>query len=974
VCVCLIVLLGFVALAIDIGMLTVARNQCQNAADSAAMAGVRTFSGDQSNGYGKAQVPINAVQAATDNYVLGNPVPGDANNVTTVVADYMYTSGNVTIEIGSYYYYYSDATPPPPNEPPLNGAEGFYLRMPRDNNSQPWSAVRSTVTWAGQSAFGRIFNVSAFNTQAQAVAVHRPRDVMNIMDLSGSMRFQSLPGRMHGGARVGSMNPETVFPKFGHYSDISGAALQGTSSYPTGSGEYYDPCNISCSSNSGPPIAEDFFRNPVGTPLTEANKSSYLAFSRAPDSQETIPGGDNYLKINLDAGGSYAKTIREFNNNSTNTNVNWETQGYQSVRPTFAGYTEGPGYWGKTFWIWPPDPRGATQAPPASLSTASSVWKDNGAKDWRQRFFVKVNTATNAPDWLDHSTILYDASGYVKSPGTSTSVTENGTSVTYRWRPNYLAILNWLQNTGPNPFPSTLQAGRIRYYSAFPNVNDNTLNNRWWTTADSGLPSDERLWKEYIDFVLGIKGTGAGTWTTTSGSNRISAMIGPGDPFNWTGGTFQLTARPQQKSNSAPYSDPWYRQGLANANASSGATSVSVKNLGGAPVANRDYLKFSNHSTYYLITSVSGSGPWTLGISPSLKTAITNNVTGVNVYGPVTNYTDNPRRPRHHYWFGPMTFIDWLGNYNTGNWLWPGNVHEAQGWVCKVGIQTAIDDIQKNHPNDFVGLSFFSSPKYSAADSGKHNRALVAMGQSYQQLKDSLWFPPTTVTGTATEIGPYSSDMANVPRAQGGTCPGMSLMIAYNQFSSSSTNLRYYAAPQPQYRGDAGGLGRAGAYKMIVLVTDGAPNTQATATFVSSGADSYYRIRIKNPANLSDSANVEWPTGGTYDDNAVYNVAQQICALTTANPPGFSTPKKPVIIHCIAYGSLFAPSGAGATQTDALQFLATLQNIGGNPDGLGTSDIAAYKKVYGTVQERINKMQQAYTAIMQQGTQVSMIQ
>ena len=42
-------------------------------------------------------------------------------------------------------------------------------------------------------------------------------------DLSGSMRFQSLPARPYSGARTGSMNPESVFPQFGHYVDTAGA-------------------------------------------------------------------------------------------------------------------------------------------------------------------------------------------------------------------------------------------------------------------------------------------------------------------------------------------------------------------------------------------------------------------------------------------------------------------------------------------------------------------------------------------------------------------------------------------------------------------------------------------------------------------------------------------------------------------------------------------------------------------------------
>src|SRR5947209_7518361 len=42
-------LLTLVALAADIGLVAVARNHCQNAADVGAMAGVRVLNGDSSN-------------------------------------------------------------------------------------------------------------------------------------------------------------------------------------------------------------------------------------------------------------------------------------------------------------------------------------------------------------------------------------------------------------------------------------------------------------------------------------------------------------------------------------------------------------------------------------------------------------------------------------------------------------------------------------------------------------------------------------------------------------------------------------------------------------------------------------------------------------------------------------------------------------------------------------------------------------
>src|SRR5215469_14967021 len=46
---CIVALLGLVALAVDVGLMMVARNQCQNAADSAATAAARALNGDVSN-------------------------------------------------------------------------------------------------------------------------------------------------------------------------------------------------------------------------------------------------------------------------------------------------------------------------------------------------------------------------------------------------------------------------------------------------------------------------------------------------------------------------------------------------------------------------------------------------------------------------------------------------------------------------------------------------------------------------------------------------------------------------------------------------------------------------------------------------------------------------------------------------------------------------------------------------------------
>ena len=41
---------------------------------------------------------------------------------------------------------------------------------------------------------------------------------------------------------------------------------------------------------------------------------------------------------------------------------------------------------------------------------------------------------------------------------------------------NYAAILNFIKNIGPNPFPSTMRSGRIVYYTSIPSINHTWRN------------------------------------------------------------------------------------------------------------------------------------------------------------------------------------------------------------------------------------------------------------------------------------------------------------------------------------------------------------------------------------------------------------------------------------------------------------------------------------------------------------------
>jgi hypothetical protein len=264
----------------------------------------------------------------------------------------------------------------------------------------------------------------------------------------------------------------------------------------------------------------------------------------------------------------------------------------------------------------------------------------------------------------------------------------------------------------------------------------------------------------------------------------------------------------------------------------------------------------------------------------------------------------------------------------------------------------------------------FSVPQSSSTDTSgtRFNRVRVGLGQNFQSMQNSLWYPPNTVIGSQTTVTPYDSDNLEVPRAMGGTCYAMPLMQAYNQFSGNSTLVNYNpGAPA----GDAGGNGRNGAQKIIIFETDGAPNTTASANFTTSTAYNCYYNILYNSSNPSAS---DFPNSiNGYSDNSstvtnqLNSICTQICALNTASPPGYSTPSKPVLIHCLGFGPQFAPTGS--TRTQNIATLNAMQIIGNVTDNM-----PSYKIIYGTQSQIVTDLQQAFTQILQSGVQVSLIQ
>jgi Flp pilus assembly protein TadG len=863
----LIALMGMIALAVDIGMVAGARTQAQDAADLTALAGARMLNGDTSNSSNLNNINTavsTALDAADNNKILGKAI----------------TAGMVTTKTGIYTY---DST-----------LQRFVASFPGSPGTNAWSVMDVTLNTTTPTYFGRVFGVNSFNVSAHATAAHRPRDLALILDFSGSMKFGSQSAFFTGDYNDtrGSLNIDSIYPKFGHYYPMSQRALATSTTSPSSNGTSYNPMqrtivfeddggethaanNLTATADGGPPIIQDFLTSTKVNAFYQPQSSGYSATQTpvatpAPDNfqdQSDSPVtyvGDKWPRQNkATSGTNWAQTLVDYFT-GTNTTLSdthkintglgggtWEgttnTNGYGA---NFKGYSMGPGYYGKTFWIWPPDPRwgGGSKAPdPSKISTTDSKKDTNGnyIADWRKRFFCYPTSSSNGnPDYtrpLDDNSILFDSSGYIQPPKSGNS---------YRYAVNYKAILAWLIN-GPQVLPPSLVAGRLVYYDAIPT--DIPL---------TGGDMNQCFWRDYINAVLGID------------SNQGARTFYGTETASW--GTVNITAK----------------------------------------------TNLYNHGT-----------------DPS---------------SPYMQYNDNPIRPRAHFWFGPLTMCMFLTTDNTGrDNMWPGTCHESHCWQLKAAINSALDDIKNNHPNDWASLIFFS-------DEDNYATARVPLSRNYSLMKNALFYPFSllnNLSDTSQQIRPYAyssssnaityTGAGDVPNANGGTCPEMGFQVAYNQFSGAS-----------------GYNGRRGASKVVIFETDGVPNTSNSGTFQNNGAyKSIYTGSI-------GSTNYEGNNDSGATDPAVA-VVTQICALDTASSPGYSTSRNKARVHSIAFGDLFETTNS--TRTAALAFLLRVQKAG-NTSASSDTSIETYKIITGDYTTRITNLKQAFERIMQSGIQVSLIQ
>jgi Flp pilus assembly protein TadG len=786
--VALVGLCGFIALSVDLGMLAVARAQCQDAADAAAVAGVRSLNG--STGSNISGATSAAIAQATRNAVLGTTLQ----------------SSEVAVQHGSYHYNYSSQTFSPMFPPAAN-----------DN----YNLTQVTITHTYATSFANVIGIPNLTVAVTSSAAYRPRDVAMVLDYSGSMNNETDLWNCE--TYLGSYyntpnNTDPIFPQWGPYSPSFSplATLQCTAN-----SSMVGMCNVTTSVNGVPALTANFFQNNRGS-------TAQAAFSAAGSSiTVTSPGGDQYL--NKKSSTTPALTWKDITGSTTTAFTGYAAQQGGS----FYGYQQGPGYWGKTFFIWPPDP--------------------NAANDWRKKFFELPNGNP-----CNSNLALWSSSGQWNSPSGNYII-------------NYKAILNWIVNTGPNPFPTQLRAGNVLYYSSIPT--DVPSSAYTWSNSNTQITNaSQRFWKEYIDFVVGV-------WQDPFGN-----LQAPGNPTCSYGPDF-------------------------TAGSSSSGANVSITGPDSA---------------------VAG-GTWIAA-------------------------TDNPLRPRHRFWFGPATMIQYM--LDTG--LMPGTGQDVSMIAAKLGIQGAFQDIQNNHPNDLVSLIMFSRPNYSGEPTcvGQFSQPQVALTNNYSTLINALWYPPNSGTNDVT---PWDPNGLQTPRAHGdydsNTATSYGLMLAYNQFSSS-TALQ---------NAGVGGWGRKGADKLLILETDGMANQASTVSTVNSGAyNSYYATAPLGTASAS---------GASADTDAI-NAATVITSLnSSANPiPGFSTPSSPVTIQCIVFGAIFEPGATGPDQSDAVSLMQSISTLGNTVfPSSATDPTNGYKWCIGTLTQRQSKLQTAFVTAMDKEVSIILV-
>src|SRR6185312_11063434 len=277
----LIGLFSFVGLAIDLGLLALARTNCQNAADIAALAGTRQLNNNVTD------TNRTAALAQAKSAVYGTAGVTNSANYDVNTA---FTSAQIqSVTAGQYAYNTTSQT--------------FSAIYPNSIGiGQSWTAMQVILSTQQPTFFMKIWGVSSMPMSATAVAVHRPRDVALAIDMTGSMGFGS-QARMadqpaESGAKPGMNDPNSIYPGFGHYQRYASYGTNNITSSETSStissrpnpfqqmgtvssgGYVYAPANLTIETYNGPAIVRDFYYDPsnlsnMTTAVTSTNGTTF---------------------------------------------------------------------------------------------------------------------------------------------------------------------------------------------------------------------------------------------------------------------------------------------------------------------------------------------------------------------------------------------------------------------------------------------------------------------------------------------------------------------------------------------------------------------------------------------------------------------------------------------------------------------------------------------------------------------------
>ena len=978
---CLIALFTFVALAVDLGMVAVARTDCQNAADIASLAGTRTLNnkpGAIDNN--RTAAIVKAKAAITDNYNIGES----------------YTTSQIqSVTAGQYNY---DTT-----------SQTFAVSYPSSlSGSQSWTAMEVVLSVSQPTFFMKIWGVNSMPTGARAVSVHRPRDIALAIDMTGSMGYGSIP-RLNdkiGSAATGINDSSTMWPQFSHnqrytgYStnNITGSETGTLSSRPnpfqqmgsiTSAPYLYAPANLTIETPNGKPIVRDFNYDPSNladpsVPVTSTNGTTFQKAFHQWSPTESGADPTNYIGPNYDmtgynamdkTGASGAMPAPDnFKDQSDSpiayvgdkfprkvgaaTGTTWDPTDPNGAAVNLAEYLGWCPKYGGTFPGNPPSRAGFTPNTAYATSGSGSTlnWTNFRDATW-ERYgydldvanYVANRTTSWDPRWDWDKTANSGAGGWAHNRPTGWTTTATyrpsvtaGNFKGYSMGPGYFGKTFFMWPPDPrapvgNPGDVGFVAGdwRRRF---FKDRNGTAFSTQ--TDADTGTAG----WQG-IDGELFTNGVGA---TLNSSSNNwttdYSAIL------KW------IKAGPMTLPPNLRAGHVLYYSSIPNDVAQTGADSAAVKAdkffwqkyidyvLRGGSLAGTEGVGWPEGNTPNIDTSTPVGTGYPLPVAPIYKdnsaTTKSNDPVAYSVA------TDNPSRPRLHFWFGPQTMMLFLNQFN----YWSGTTHQAQSWQLKAGVNSAIDDIRNNHPNDNVGMAFFTTPRYTDV--------VVPIGQDYTTLKNALFFPKSLLTSLLTdntvELRPYSNtamgtSFGDIPNAQSSTDPVTGMALAFNLLS-----------PAPSINIDPTRRGRRGASKVVIFETDGIPNTTQPYNLTKAGYNSLYIYGGSTP--VSDPS------------NAAIAVVTQICKSTATvstigTDSGFSLPNAPARVYAIGFGDIFNTTAAGTAKT----FLLNIQQAGKTSASTDTS-IPSYQIITGAYQDRIANLRTGLERILQGGVQVTLIE